>query len=206
MKSAVMAACFAAVLSPVLAPAALSGVEKPWLVHVRGIVVAPDESANIVPIGGDVEIADAAVPEVDISYFLSESWSVELIAATSPHDVGHSSGLALGDAWVLPPTLTLKYHFPVDGPVRPYIGAGINYTTFWNIDEPAGLDINYSDSWGLALQAGLEIDLSDNWTFNIDVKKIDIDTDVRIVGLGPVVNAEVEIDPIVVGIGFGYRF
>lgn len=190
------------------APAAIGGVERPWQVHVRGIVVSPDESANIVPLGGTVEIDEAVVPEIDIGYFFAEDWSVELIAATSPHDVTHSSGLALGDAWVLPPTLTVKYHVPVDGPIHPYIGAGINYTTFWNIDEPVGLNLDYSDSWGWALQAGIEIDIADNWTFNIDVKKIDIDTDVRITTTAGafVTDANVEIDPLVIGIGFGYRF
>jgi outer membrane protein len=204
MKSAVISAGFVSAALVALSPAAFAGVERPWQVHVRGIVVSPDESATV-SIGGDVEIDEAFVPQIDVNYFFAEDWSVELIAATSPHDVAHSSGLALGDAWVLPPTLTVKYHIPVDGPIHPYIGAGINYTTFWNVDEPAGMNIDYSDSWGWALQAGIEIDVADNWTFNIDVKKIDIDTDVRITGA---VNAtaDVEIDPLVIGIGFGYRF
>jgi outer membrane protein len=69
--------------------------------------------------------------------------------------------------------------------------------------------VDYSDSWGWALQAGVEIDIADNWTFNIDVKKIDIDTDVTIRNAATsalIATADVEIDPIVVGIGFGYRF
>lgn len=69
--------------------------------------------------------------------------------------------------------------------------------------------LHLPDSWGLALQAGLEIELADNWTFNIDVKKIEIDTDltIRKAGNGALVaTADVEIDPIVVGIGIGYRF
>ncbi|HAJ47189.1 MAG TPA: OmpW family protein, partial [Alphaproteobacteria bacterium] len=161
------------------------------------------EDANV-SIGGSVKIDDALVPEIDISYFFDEDWSIELIAATSPHNVRSTLGINLGDAWVLPPTLTVKYHLPVDGPVRPYIGAGINYTTFWNIDEQPGLSMDYSDSWGWALQAGIEIDLGNNWSLNIDVKKIDIDTDVKI--NGGAITADVEIDPLVVGIGIGYRF
>lgn len=197
-------AALAALTAGSMAATADARPEKPWVVHVRGIAVLPEESATITVIGGDVSIDDAVVPEVDIEYFFHEDWSVELIAATSPHDVTHSSGLDLGSAWVLPPTLTVKWHIPVDGPVRPYLGAGVNYTTFWNVDEPPGLSMDYSDSWGLALQAGVEIDLGDNWTLNIDVKKIDIDTDVSI--NGGAIRADVEIDPVVVGIGLGYRF
>ena len=209
MKSAVLAVTALTASLAALSPAAMAGVERPWQVHVRGIAVVPDESATV-SIGGDVEIDDAFVPEVDVNYFFAEDWSVELIAATSPHNVDHTpTGLDLGGAWVLPPTLTVKYHIPVDGPIHPYVGAGVNYTTFWNIDEPAGWDMDYSDSWGWALQAGVEIDVAENWTFNIDVKKIDIDTDVTIRNetTGALIaTADVDIDPIVVGIGFGYRF
>jgi outer membrane protein len=208
MRSAFLAAALATTTLSGIAATAVAGVDKPWLVHVRGIAVIPDESATV-SIGGDVEIGEAFVPEVDVSYFFAEDWSVELIAATSPHEVKHTAPLDLGTAWVLPPTLTVKYHIPTDGPIRPYIGAGINYTTFWNLDEPANLDLDYSDSWGLALQAGIEIELNDRWTFNIDVKKIDIDTDVTIRNAttgATIATAEVEIDPLVVGIGFGYRF
>jgi outer membrane protein len=209
MKKKFLAAAIVALAASgsAMAPAIAKAPDKPWLVHFRAITVSPDESATV-SIGGGVEIDEAYVPEIDISYFFDEEWSVELIAATSPHDVVHSSGLDLGSAWVLPPTLTLKYHPPVSGPVRPYVGAGINYTTFWNIDDPAGLNMDYSDSWGLAVQAGVDIDLGDNWTFNIDVKKIDINTDVRITTAAGafVADADVEIDPWVVGIGVGYRF
>lgn len=194
--------------SAMAAPVTLAKApDKPWLVHVRAIGVFADEQINI---PGPFEIDDAFVPEVDVNYYFHEDWSVELIAASSPHDVWHAVTGDLGSAWVLPPTLTLKYHLPVDGgDWRPYVGVGVNYTTFWNIDNPPGLDMDYSDSWGIAYQAGVEVELGGNWTFNFDVKKIDIDTEVTIrnAGTGAVVAvADVEIDPVVVGIGFGYRF
>jgi outer membrane protein len=90
--------------------------------------------------------------------------------------------------------------------MRPYVGVGINYTTFFGVDEPAGLSISYDDSFGLALQAGIDIPFGNGWSANIDVKKIFINTDVTILGLGPVVRADVDIDPVIVGMGVGYRY
>lgn len=206
MKFAVACGALAAafVSLPLAASAANDG---PWMVRVRGLLVAPSESATITPIGGDVSIDRSVVPEVDVSYFFAKNWAVELIAAVTPHDVTHSTGVDLGGAWLLPPTLTLQYHFDPDGAaMRPYIGAGINYTTFFGIDEPAGLSISYDDSFGLALQVGIDIPFGNGWSANIDVKKIYINTDVTILGLGPVVRADVDIDPIVVGMGVGYRY
>lgn len=206
MKSVI--ACGALAAAFVSFPLAASAAnDSPWMVRARGLLVAPSESATITPIGGDVSIDWSVVPEVDVSYFFAKHWAVELIAAVTPHDVTHSTGVDLGGAWLLPPTLTLQYHFDPDGAaMRPYIGAGINYTTFFGIDEPAGLNISYDDSFGLALQAGIDIPFGNGWSANIDVKKIYINTDVTILGLGPVVRADVDIDPIVVGMGVGYRY
>lgn len=186
---------------------ALAANDSPWMVRVRGLMVAPAESASITPIGGNVEIDNSIVPEVDVSYFFAKNFAVELIAAVTPHDVSHTAGVDLGGAWLLPPTLTLQYHFDPDGAaLRPYVGVGINYTTFFGVDEPAGLSISYDDSFGLALQAGIDIPFGNGWSANIDVKKIFINTDVTILGLGPVVRADVDIDPVIVGMGVGYRY
>lgn len=205
MKYAVV--CGALVAATFVPPAALAANNSPWMVRARGILVAPSEHADIVPIGGDVRIDNSFVPEVDVSYFFAKNWAVELIAAVTPHDVQHTASVDLGSAWLLPPTLTLQYHFDPDGTaMRPYLGAGINYTTFFGVDEPAGLNIDYGDSFGLALQAGVDIPFGNGWSVNVDVKKIFINTDVTIVGLGPVVRADVDIDPVVFGVGVGYRY
>lgn len=184
---------------------ALAANDSPWMVRARGLLVAPNEHANV-SIGGDVTIDNSFVPEVDVSYFFAKNFAVELIAAVAPHDVEHTFGVDLGSAWLLPPTLTLQYHFDPDGAaIQPYVGVGINYTTFFGVDEPAGLNISYDDSFGLALQAGLNIPFGKGWSANIDVKYIDINTDVTITG-GVNATADVDIDPFIVGMGVGYRY
>lgn len=204
MKSMLLSGAVAAAF--ISLPLAASAAEdSPWMVRARLLLVAPNESARV-SIGGDVRIDNSVVPEVDVTYFFTKNIAAELIAAVTPHDVSHTFGVDLGSAWLLPPTLTLQYHFDPDGPaMRPYVGVGINYTTFFGVDEPAGLNISYDDSWGLALQAGVNIPFGDGWSANIDVKYIDINTDVTITG-GVNATADVDINPVVVGFGVGYRY
>ena len=207
MKSKLKLSVLALVAGSSLVAPALAANDSPWMVRARGILVAPSEQASISsPPGGDVRIDNTVVPEVDVTYFLSENFAIEAIAAVTPHNVVHSSGLDLGSVWLLPPTVTLQYHFdPKGASMRPYVGVGVNYTTFFGVDEPANLNINYDDSFGLALQAGIDIPFGDGWSVNVDVKKIYINTDVSISGA---VNAEADVDinPVVFGVGVGYRY
>lgn len=182
-----------------------------FIIRGRMIGVIPDEDANIrgAVTGSQIDIADSVVPEVDFSYFLTDNIALELIAAVTPHEVntkGSSAGpLDLGDVWLLPPTLTLQYHFTDYGNFKPYVGAGVNYTIFFDENEGASVtDVSYDNSFGPALQVGADYMLDDNWMFNVDVKKIWITPKVRFNG-GAIV-ANVDINPWVVGMGLGYKF
>lgn len=120
--------------------------------RLRAISVVPDESATIQAIGGDVQISSAYVPELDFTYFFTKNVAAELILATTKHDVKAIStavgDIELANVWLLPPTLTLQYHF--DGEVvSPYIGAGVNYTLFYNIDNgPVADEVSYGNTLG----------------------------------------------------------
>ena len=185
-----------------------------WLFRLRAITVQPDESADITPIGGDVDIDASVVPEFDITYFFTDHIAAELILGVTPHDVtavDTSLGdVNLGDVTLLPPTLTLQYHFNPTGQLRPYIGAGVNYTLFFNEDLPSGsplASIDYDSSFGLAAQAGFDYQLNERWFFNVDLKKVMINTDVTIdAGALGIVEADVDIDPWIFGVGFGWRY
>lgn len=184
-----------------------------WQVRLRVISIMPNESANIETIGGDVEIGNAIVPELDFTYFFDKNWAAELILGTANHDVKAVSTAAgdikLGDVWLLPPTLTLQYHFDAET-VRPYLGAGLNYTIFYSVDEgPVADSVDYDSSFGFAFQGGLDFDLDDKWFLNIDAKYILINTDATIdatSALGATVGADVDINPLVVGLGVGMKF
>lgn len=181
------------------------------IVRGRAIAVVPSEDANITGAvtGDSIDIDTSVVPELDFSYFFTPNIAVELIAAVTPHDVnanGTSAGdLDLGDVWLLPPTITVQYHFDTGSNFKPYVGAGVNYTVFFNEDEGSSItDISYDNSFGPALQVGVDYMLNDNWMLNADVKKVWISPDVSI--NGGAVDADVDINPWVIGVGVGYKF
>ena len=201
--------------------------DNPWMVRGRVLGVLPDESADLSVAGaalaGDVDIGDQYVPELDITYFINDNVAVELILAVTPHDVDAvnvtvpgtltNATVDLGDVWLLPPTLTLQYHFDTGTRFKPYIGAGVNATFFFDEDQGSVADgIDYDPSVGGALQVGVDYDLDGEpggWALNADVKKIWINTDVTVdftTALGATVDASVDINPTVVGIGLGYKF
>ncbi len=190
-----------------------------WLVRLRGIAVAPDESLTLDQVAGaDADVDTAYVPELDISYFFTPNLALELILATTPHDVagrGAIDGADLGDVWLLPPTLTAQYHVtqlgdwtgnPGLGKIKPYFGAGINYTIFYNTGSGQFDSIDYDDSFGWALQAGVDIELQEGLYLNFDVKKLWLSTDVTVTSGATRLTGEVDLDPWIFGVGLGYRF
>jgi len=179
--------------------------DSPWLIRARVVTVVPDESASVTGLGGSVDIDTSVIPEIDITYFFAENWAAELVLGTSNHEVTATpSNIDLGDVWLLPPTLTLQYHFTPKAQFRPYIGAGVNYTIFYGADKGGVASIEYDNAFGFALQGGMDYDLGNNWVFNVDVKKIWLSTDVSI--NGGAITADVDIDPWFFGTGIGYRF
>lgn len=129
---------------------------------------------------------------------------MELIAATSKHGLKYNN-FALGDAWLLPPTLTLQYHFTPEKAFSPYVGAGINYSVFYAEDAATGFtDLKVDNGVGFALQAGADYWLNENWGVNLDVKKLWLNVDASV--NNGAVRADIDMDPWVVGAGVSYRF
>lgn len=179
-----------------------------FVIRARGIAMVPDEetSSNQLTTGGG-ELNNDYVPEVDFSYFITDNIAVELIAATTEHDLDWKNpNVDLGSVMLLPPTLTLQYHFLPKERFSPYLGAGINYTIFYDEKPGAAQSISYDDGFGYALQAGFDYAISGPWSLNVDVKKIFLNTTITTnVGSGPI-NVDADLDPWVFGIGVGYRF
>lgn len=198
------------------AAAACSGValaqESPFQVKVGASLIQPDESATISAIGGDINISDEVVPTLQIEYFFNPNVSVELLCCIARHDVKAVNTtlgpVNLGKVSHFPPTVTVKYHWNDMGAFKPYLGAGFNYTTFFDADLPAGpvTDIDYGDSWGGALQAGFDYQLDKHWSLNLDVRKVWISTDVTLTAGAATIAADVDIHPLIVTAGTGYRF
>ena len=173
-----------------------------WQARFRVIAVAPSPDDDID--GATVDISTTFVPELDFTYFFNEHLAAELILATTKHEVEIENVADLGYVWLLPPTLNLQYHFYADD-FKPYVGAGINYTIFYSADPGDLDDIDYENTVGFSLQAGVDYNLNDKWFLNFDVKKLFLKTDVT-PNNDASAKAEVNIDPLVVGLGVGLKF
>ena len=130
-----------------------------------------------------------------------------MIAATAEHTVTAGNN-TLGDTWILPPTLTLQYHFQPEQKFSPYIGAGVNYSLFYGEDGQGVFNnLEVEGGFGFAVQAGFDYWLSENWGLNADIKYVDLNVDVDVnQGATPLSADDVELDPWIVGIGASYRF
>lgn len=190
-------------------PAGDLGVAGHFQFRLRGLGVLPDPKATITVsganIGGTTKVSDAAVPEVDGTYFITDHIGVEVIAATTKHTVSNSVAGRVSSVWLLPPTVTAQWHFDPTGAFRPYVGAGINYTFFYSPNS-ALTGIHFADNVGWALQAGTDVPFGEdgNKFFNVDVKKLFLPT--TITAAGGTVSAHAKLDPWIVGAGIGIRF
>lgn len=188
----------------------------PALAQSRGELTLALGAHQVAPKSGNGALAGGTLPvEVDknirptfaLEYFVADNLGVEVLAALPfEHDIQIRGLGNIGSTKHLPPTLTLQYHFNSQGTVSPFVGAGLNYTTFFSEHTRgalAGSKLTLDDSWGLAAHAGLDFRLSPRGALRVDVRWIDIDSTVHLDGarLGTV-----HIDPWVYGAAYVLRF
>lgn len=178
-----------------------------FMVRARVLQLDPanQNTADAVITTDSVSVNSKYIWEIDASYFVTPNVALELIATTPQKQTVYLNGTKLGTLRHLPPTLTLQYHFaPTNKTVRPYAGFGVNYTHFSavNLNDVLPLDID-RHSWGTAVQFGADFPINDKMSINVDFKKIDIRT--RVYNNGTQLGT-VKVDPVLFGIGIGYRF
>lgn len=218
----------------VASPAAFAHKEGDFIVRAGAATVSPNDSSSDLKLDGTKVGGTSATVDSDtqlgltFAYMLRDHVGIELLAATPfSHQVNVKgldaatgiSGLdgKLADIKQLPPTLTLQY-YPMDptSSVQPYVGAGINYTMFFDESltsqrKAEGFsNLQLDDSFGLAAQAGVDFMLSDNVLLNAAVWYIDIDTTATAdgptaLGVGKT-KVDVTVDPWVYMVGLGYKF
>jgi outer membrane protein len=180
--------------------------ESPWMVRARATHLSPADKSD--QVGGTgaydrISVEKRTIPEFDISYFFSKNLAAELVLTIpQKHDV-MLDGVVIGSFKHLPPTLLAQYRFDAIGSVTPYLGAGLNYTRISSVSLLGGAADLENHSFGLALQAGVDFAIDSHWSLNVDLKRINIRSDV--VAGGAKISA-VKVDPTLVAIGVGYRF
>ncbi len=177
-----------------------------WLVRVRAAHLNPaDQSAPLGGVGAidRIGVSDKTIPEVDISYFFTPNLAAELVLTyPQKHDV-LLDGAVIGSFKHLPPTLLGQYHFTGLGAFTPYLGAGVNFTRISSVHLLNGAGELENHSVGLALQAGVDYRIDKHWSLNLDVKRVNIRSDVMV---GGATVSQVKVDPTLVAVGVGYRF
>lgn len=202
-----------------IALSCLSGVASAheageFFVRAGSATVRPTEgSDNVLGMGG-FNVNNNTQLGVTLTYMATDNIGVELLAATPfRHRVGLGATGDIATVHHLPPTLMAQWYFAdAQSKVRPYIGAGINYTTFFDEDfndtgKAAGLsDLSVKDSWGAAGQVGLDYLINRDWLLNMSVWYMDIDTEVKFKAGGEQQNINTRLDPWVFMFSAGYRF
>lgn len=185
--------------------------QSPWQIRLRALAVIPENDGSVHQVlGSGLDYSTSVVPELDITYYFTNNWAAELILGVTPHDISGTGTISslgkIAEVWLLPPTLTLQYHFTDFGAFKPYVGAGINYTFFFDQKAYSADSIDVKDTFGWALQAGFDYMFDEHWGLNVDVKKLFLKPDFDVVVGGQALTGKANLDPWLVGLGVTYRF
>lgn len=193
----------ALIAAGVLSSAVVQAQEGPFMVRVRAVDIL-FENGQKDGLPGPIEADSRWIPEIDLSYFITKNIAAELVL-TYPQTVDITmAGAQIGKIKALPPSLLVQYHFTDLGAFKPYVGLGVNYTMFFSRDNILGGAASVErSSFGLAGQVGFDYMFNKNWGLNVDVKYIQMETDVTLSGskIGTL-----DLSPITAGVGVSYRF
>jgi len=193
-----------------LSAPALAAEAGDWIIRAGVTTVAPDSDNGTLALDAldpdlppsEIDVDDGTSFTFNVSYFFTQNIALELLAAYPfNHDFSIDAVGLEGEVDHLPPTLSLQYHFPLNDVVKPYVGAGINWTIFSDEKLNAPLDVNLDDSVGFAGQVGVDIKLNESWLLNFDVRYINIESDVEVAGVDV---GTVDVNPWTFGVNIGY--
>jgi outer membrane protein len=173
--------------------------------------VLPTNGGSVGLIGGEPNASNAASPLLDGTYFFTPNLALNLIAATTRHQVEvRNSALGtvnLGTVWALPPTLTAQYHFLPNSRISPYVGVGLNVTMYYGYGgslTPPVTRVRLDPSVGVAPNIGVDYEIAPNWLLNLDAKWILMQPDVSV--NSGFIRAQADINPFVISGAIRYRF
>ncbi|WCO00480.1 OmpW/AlkL family protein [Psychroserpens ponticola] len=176
-----------------------------WQARVRAIYIAPSPYNRHNGINNvDVNFSSTYAPEVDITYFLTKNFSAELMLTTSKHNIEIDEGSDLGSVSMIPLNINFQYHFYF-GKFKPYFATGMVYSIFYGEDAGDLESLEFESALGHSLQLGADYSINDKWFINLDLKKMFLKTDIT-ANNDNSNKVEVNVDPILVGLGVGMRF
>lgn len=167
-----------------------------------GVAVVAPKSDNGTLAGAAATVDNSTRPSITVEYFIRDNLGIELLGALPFKHGINLAGAYAAETKQLPPTITLNWHFPTGGALKPFLGLGVNYTAFFE-ERMAGHELKIKDSFGLAAHLGADWALSDKGAVRFDLRYIDIDADVTLDGADI---GKVEVDPLVAGISYVMKF
>jgi outer membrane protein len=167
-----------------------------------GFHMVDPQSDNGTLAGSDAKVGTSARPTITAEYFIKDNLGVELLAALPFKHSVSLAGIKVGTVKQLPPVLSLQYHFANASAFTPFVGLGVNFTTFFSESSPLG-DLRLKNSWGLAAHLGVDWAVNDKTALRVDARWADIDSKATLNG------AEIgtaKIDPLVYGVSYVVKF
>jgi outer membrane protein len=164
---------------------------------------------------------DNVTPTVAIEYFVTPNVSVETIAGVTAHHVSATGGAfgankaLISKVYIVPATLTAKYHVQLPYGIKPYVGAGP--TLFLVVaDEPSAelkaalpavTRTKLTSELGVAVQGGVDVALGHGYGLSLDAKKYWVATNATVyAGSTQALVVRSKLDPWVLSAGVSYRF
>jgi len=197
-----IAFCAAALLATTACNTAIAMDQGDWLIRAGGSYVDPKTNNHEI-----VSVDSGTSFTFNVSYMMTDAWAVELLAAWPfKHDIYLVNGPQVASTKQLPPTVSIQYHWAPNSMFQPYIGAGLNYTFFFDTKTEgalSGVDLDLGGSLGWAADIGADLMLSDDWFLNGSIRYIDIKTTAKLDGESI---GKVNISPWVYSLNVGFRF
>jgi outer membrane protein len=176
--------------------------------------------SNLKAAGFDADVSDQLVPAATLTYFFNRNVAVELFCCFSRHHVDLRAPAPfaalsgqVADTWIFPPALTLQYHLDGMGAFKPYVGVGAQWIHFFaestGDNRLKATRVDFDDAFGVTLQAGIDVGIGGGWYLNVDVKQSWLDTRAtwhNSAATGGNISARVDLNPLIVSGGIGYRF
>ncbi|KGK21759.1 membrane protein [Vibrio navarrensis] len=206
-----------AVVAALFSANVLAHAEGDYILRVGLASVMPNDSSDkILGSSHELEVDSNTQLGLTFGYMYTDNISFEVLAATPfSHNISTELGGLdnIAKTKHLPPSFMVQYYFGTkESTWRPYVGAGLNYTMFFDEGfndrgKGAGLsDLSLEDSWGLVANVGVDYALNDTWFLNTSLWYADIDTEATYKAGGTSYKTDVTIDPWVMMFTGGYKF
>jgi outer membrane protein W len=190
-----------------------------WRIGGRLLSINTDAATEPIGEAGSEIIFDASWSlDFDATYMVGTDWGLEWMLTTAPYDLeasgGEVEGLDVGETWVAQSTFTLKYHIPLWGKWKPYVGGGLGLgylhsSATSDAAEALGVHEIRSDLLAGAVgQIGVSYRAGQSWILNFDVKYNGASGDVELEDAAgdTLYSLATDLDSWLVGIGAAYRF